>query len=118
MDAAVDASTSQFELTEEQRAIQEMAEAFATDRVAPNALDWDRAKQAGNGPAWIFRRWPLSWRGNDAVQPPICGRARSPRFHSRTVFLTRLSQRTCSITLMTIQQHCANFTGCFARVVS
>ncbi|RVD50574.1 MAG: acyl-CoA dehydrogenase [Mesorhizobium sp.] len=44
MDAAVDASTSQFELTEEQRAIQEMAQAFAADRVAPNALDWDRRK--------------------------------------------------------------------------
>ncbi|TIU08737.1 MAG: acyl-CoA dehydrogenase, partial [Mesorhizobium sp.] len=44
MDAAVDASTSQFELNEDQRAIQEMAEAFAADRVAPNALDWDRNK--------------------------------------------------------------------------
>ncbi|MBZ9996695.1 isobutyryl-CoA dehydrogenase [Mesorhizobium sp. BH1-1-4] len=44
MDAAVDASTSQFELNEEQRAIQEMAQAFAADRVAPNALDWDRGK--------------------------------------------------------------------------
>src|SRR5689334_10621653 len=42
MDAAVDAGTGQFELNEEQRAIQEMAEAFAADRVAPNALDWDR----------------------------------------------------------------------------
>ena len=37
MDAAVDASTSQFELNEEQRAIQEMAQAFAADRVAPHA---------------------------------------------------------------------------------
>ena len=35
MDAAVDAGTSQFELNEDQRAIQEMAEAFAADRVAP-----------------------------------------------------------------------------------
>ncbi|TIN32052.1 MAG: acyl-CoA dehydrogenase, partial [Mesorhizobium sp.] len=44
MDAAVDAGTSQFELNEDQRAIQQMAEAFAADRVAPNALDWDRNK--------------------------------------------------------------------------
>ena len=44
MDAAVDAGTGQFELNEEQRAIQEMAQGFAADRVAPNALDWDRRK--------------------------------------------------------------------------
>ena len=44
MDAAVDAGTSQFELNEDQRAIQEMAEAFAAERVAPNALEWDRTK--------------------------------------------------------------------------
>ena len=42
MDATVDPAPAQFGLTEEQRAIQEMAEAFAADRVAPNALDWDR----------------------------------------------------------------------------
>ena len=42
MDAAVDATAGQFELNEDQRAIQEMARAFAADRVAPNALDWDR----------------------------------------------------------------------------
>ncbi|MHA6643197.1 isobutyryl-CoA dehydrogenase [Mesorhizobium sp. A623] len=41
MDAAVDATAGQFELTEDQRAIQEMARAFAADRVAPNALQWD-----------------------------------------------------------------------------
>jgi alkylation response protein AidB-like acyl-CoA dehydrogenase len=44
MDAAIDAGASQFELTEDQRAIQEMAGAFAADRVAPNALEWDRTK--------------------------------------------------------------------------
>jgi hypothetical protein len=33
MDAAVDASTSQFELNEEQRAIQEMAQAFESRRM-------------------------------------------------------------------------------------
>ncbi|MCO5084887.1 MAG: isobutyryl-CoA dehydrogenase [Rhizobiaceae bacterium] len=44
MDAAIDAGASQFELTEDQRAIQEMAGAFAADRVAPKALEWDRIK--------------------------------------------------------------------------
>jgi alkylation response protein AidB-like acyl-CoA dehydrogenase len=42
MDAAIDAGSGQFELSEDQRAIREMAEAFASERVAPNALDWDR----------------------------------------------------------------------------
>jgi alkylation response protein AidB-like acyl-CoA dehydrogenase len=42
MDAVVDGTASQFELNEDQRAIQDMARAFAADRVAPNALDWDR----------------------------------------------------------------------------
>jgi len=32
------------ELNEDQRAIQEMAESFAAERVAPHALDWDREK--------------------------------------------------------------------------
>lgn len=44
MDAAIDATSGQFELNEDQRAIQEMAQGFAADRVAPNALDWDRDK--------------------------------------------------------------------------
>ncbi|EBX4817208.1 acyl-CoA dehydrogenase, partial [Salmonella enterica subsp. enterica serovar Newport] len=35
---------SQFELNEDQRAIQEMAESFAADRVAPHALEWDKNK--------------------------------------------------------------------------
>ena len=38
------ASQSQFELNEDQRAVQAMAEAFAADRVAPNALEWDRKR--------------------------------------------------------------------------
>jgi alkylation response protein AidB-like acyl-CoA dehydrogenase len=42
MDAVVDGTAGQFELNEDQRAIQDMARAFATDRVAPNALEWDR----------------------------------------------------------------------------
>ncbi|MDN2568286.1 isobutyryl-CoA dehydrogenase [Aquibium sp. A9E412] len=44
MDAAVDKGTAQFDLNEDQRAIREMAEAFAADRVAPHALDWDRER--------------------------------------------------------------------------
>lgn len=41
MDAA---DQNQFELNEDQLAIQEMARAFASDRVAPHALQWDRDK--------------------------------------------------------------------------
>jgi alkylation response protein AidB-like acyl-CoA dehydrogenase len=44
MDTAISTSATQFDLNEDQRAIQQMAEAFAADRVAPNALDWDRQK--------------------------------------------------------------------------
>lgn len=61
MDAAVDAGTSQFELNEDQRAIQEMAGAFAADRVAPYALDWDRNKHF---PADVIRETgPLGFGG-------------------------------------------------------
>ena len=42
MDAAADGTAGQFELNEDQRAIQDMARAFAADRVQPNALEWDR----------------------------------------------------------------------------
>lgn len=38
------ADQNQFELNEEQLAIQEMARGFAADCVAPNALQWDRDK--------------------------------------------------------------------------
>ena len=41
MDAA---DQNQFELNEDQLAIQDMARAFASDRVAPYALQWDREK--------------------------------------------------------------------------
>ena len=44
MDAAIDATASQFDLTDDQRAIQEMTAGFAADRVAPFALDWDRER--------------------------------------------------------------------------
>lgn len=42
MDAAIPAA--QFELNEDQRAIQEMTAAFAAERVAPFALEWDKAR--------------------------------------------------------------------------
>jgi alkylation response protein AidB-like acyl-CoA dehydrogenase len=41
MDAAFSAA-AQFELNEDQRAIQEMTSAFAAEKVAPFALEWDR----------------------------------------------------------------------------
>ncbi len=42
MDAALDATATQFELNEDQRAIQDMTAAFAAENVAPHALDWDK----------------------------------------------------------------------------
>ena len=42
MDAAVEVPAGQFELNEDQRAIQATAESFADERVAPHALAWDR----------------------------------------------------------------------------
>lgn len=42
MDSALTHDTGQFELDADQRAIREMAEAFADERVAPHALEWDR----------------------------------------------------------------------------
>ena len=44
MDAAADATTGQFELNADQRAIQEMTAGFAAEQVAPYALDWDRER--------------------------------------------------------------------------
>ncbi len=72
MDAAVDASTSQFELTEEQRAIQEMAEAFAADRVAPHALEWDRDKHF---PADVIRETGALGLGGIYVRDDVGGSA-------------------------------------------
>jgi len=61
MDAVIDPSAGQFELTEDQRAIQEMARSFAADRVAPNALQWDREKHF---PADVIRETgPLGMGG-------------------------------------------------------
>jgi hypothetical protein len=61
MDAAIETGSGQFELTEDQRAIQEMANAFAADRVAPHALEWDKAKHF---PADVIRETgPLGFGG-------------------------------------------------------
>ncbi len=43
MDASA-LSANQFDLTADQRAVQDMARAFAAGRVAPHALDWDRTR--------------------------------------------------------------------------
>ncbi|MEQ1950530.1 isobutyryl-CoA dehydrogenase [Mesorhizobium sp. CN2-181] len=61
MDTAVDPAATQFDLSEDQRAIKEMAEAFAADRVAPNALDWDSKRHF---PADVIRETgPLGFGG-------------------------------------------------------
>src|SRR5688572_14455825 len=61
MDAAVDMTAGQFDLNEDQRAIQRMAMAFADDRVAPSALDWDRKRHF---PADVIRETgPLGFGG-------------------------------------------------------
>ena len=61
MDAKAEAMPGQFELNEDQRAIQAMAEAFAGDRIAPNALDWDRNRHF---PADVIRETgPLGFGG-------------------------------------------------------
>ena len=61
MDAAVDSGSGQFELGEDQRAIRDMAEAFADERVAPNALEWDRNRHF---PADVIRETgPLGFGG-------------------------------------------------------
>jgi alkylation response protein AidB-like acyl-CoA dehydrogenase len=72
MDPAVDATAGQFELTEDQRAIQEMARAFAADRVAPNALDWDRDRHF---PAEIIRETGPLGLGGIYVRDDVGGSA-------------------------------------------
>ena len=61
MDAISETGAAQFELSEDQRAIREMTAAFAADRVAPYALDWDRERYF---PANIIRETgPLGFGG-------------------------------------------------------
>lgn len=61
MDASVDAVAAQFELSEDQLAIRDMADAFAAERVAPHALDWDKREHF---PADVIRETgPLGFGG-------------------------------------------------------
>ena len=61
MDATVSHASEQFELNADQRAIQEMTQSFAADRVAPFALEWDREKYF---PADVVRETgPLGFGG-------------------------------------------------------
>jgi alkylation response protein AidB-like acyl-CoA dehydrogenase len=61
MGAISETGAGQFELSEDQRAIREMTAAFAADRVAPYALDWDRERYF---PANIIRETgPLGFGG-------------------------------------------------------
>ncbi|MCO5056454.1 MAG: isobutyryl-CoA dehydrogenase [Rhizobiaceae bacterium] len=60
MDAIAEKAV-QFELNEDQRAIREMTESFAAERVAPYALDWDRERHF---PANVIRETgPLGFGG-------------------------------------------------------
>ncbi len=72
MDSAVQAAGGQFELNEDQRAIQEMAEAFAAERVAPNALDWDRDRHF---PADVIRETGPLGLGGIYVRDDVGGSA-------------------------------------------
>ncbi len=74
MDATVDAASGQFELTEDQRAIRDMAEAFAEERVAPNALDWDKRKHF---PAHVIRETGPLGLGGIYVREDVGGSALS-----------------------------------------
>lgn len=74
MDSAVQAAGGQFELNEDQRAIQEMAGAFAAERVAPNALDWDRERHF---PADVIRETGPLGLGGIYVRDDVGGSALS-----------------------------------------
>ena len=62
----------QFELNEDQRAIQEMAEAFAADRVAPHALEWDKNRYF---PAEVIRETGPLGLGGLYVREDVGGSA-------------------------------------------
>jgi alkylation response protein AidB-like acyl-CoA dehydrogenase len=72
MDSALQATGGQFELNEDQRAIQAMAEAFAAERVAPNALDWDRDRHF---PADVIRETGPLGLGGIYVRDDVGGSA-------------------------------------------
>ncbi|NMG38788.1 acyl-CoA dehydrogenase [Chelativorans sp. ZYF759] len=61
MDAIAERAPGQFDLNEDQRAIQDMTVAFAAERVAPFALEWDRERHF---PADVIRETgPLGFGG-------------------------------------------------------
>ncbi|GHD10417.1 acyl-CoA dehydrogenase family protein [Tianweitania populi] len=72
MDAAVDTASGQFELNSDQRAIQEMVQAFAADWVAPHALDWDRK---GYFPSDVVRETAALGLGGIYVNDDVGGSA-------------------------------------------
>ncbi|WP_315923460.1 isobutyryl-CoA dehydrogenase [Mesorhizobium sp. SP-1A] len=72
MDIATTAAGGQFELNEDQRAIQAVAEAFAAERVAPNALEWDRQKHF---PADVIRETGPLGLGGIYVRDDVGGSA-------------------------------------------
>ena len=72
MDATVDAGSGQFELTQDQIAIRDMAESFAEGRVAPHALDWDKRKHF---PADVIRETGPLGLGGIYVRDDVGGSA-------------------------------------------
>ncbi|CAM5380034.1 alkylation response protein AidB-like acyl-CoA dehydrogenase [Aquamicrobium terrae] len=72
MDIVTTATGGQFELNEDQRAIQAMAEAFAAERVAPNALEWDHEKHF---PADVIRETGPLGLGGIYVRDDVGGSA-------------------------------------------
>jgi alkylation response protein AidB-like acyl-CoA dehydrogenase len=72
MDATVDAGSGQFELTQDQIAIRDMAESFAQGRVAPHALDWDKRKHF---PADVIRETGPLGLGGIYVRDDVGGSA-------------------------------------------
>jgi alkylation response protein AidB-like acyl-CoA dehydrogenase len=72
MDAAVDHAFAQFELDADQRAIQDMAQAFADEEVAPHALAWDRDR---NFPADVIRQTGALGMGGLYVREDVGGSA-------------------------------------------
>lgn len=74
MDASAEMGDGQFELNADQRAIQEMVAAFAADRVAPHALEWDRE---GTFPADVIRETAALGLGGIYVSEDVGGSALS-----------------------------------------
>lgn len=72
MDSINPAAGTQFELNEDQRAIQAMAEAFAAERVAPNALNWDLERHF---PAEVIREAGPLGLGGIYVRDDVGGAA-------------------------------------------